>query len=72
MNTPPVSKSVRSAEFFGDSIGSTDVSLCPFTVLAKGIVPRPGIKVIVFLPGFDCGDEYSARVEEREERGVFR
>ena len=47
MNTPPVSKTVRSPEFTGDSMGSADVSVCPFTVLAKGIVPRPGIEVIV-------------------------
>jgi hypothetical protein len=47
MNTPPVSNSVRSPEFAGDSMGSTDVSMCPFTVLARGMVPRPGIEGIV-------------------------
>jgi len=47
MNTPPVSNSVRSREFAGDSIGSAEVSLCPFTLVAKGTVPRPGIEVIV-------------------------
>jgi len=46
MNSPPVSMIVRSPEFSGDSIGSAEVSSCPFTALAKGIVPRPGIEVI--------------------------
>ena len=30
----------------GDSMGSAEVSFCPFTELAKGSVPRPGIEVI--------------------------
>jgi len=47
MNSPPVSNSVRSREFAGDSMRSAEVSLYPFTVAAKGIVPRPGIEVIV-------------------------
>ena|SRR5437763_1154559 len=47
MNTAPVSTSVRSPEFAADSIGSTDVSLCPFTVLAKGTMIPPGVEVIV-------------------------
>ncbi len=46
MNTPPVSKIVRSPAFSADSMGRTEVSFWPFTVLAKGIVPRPGIEVI--------------------------
>src|SRR5439155_25228248 len=28
-----------SPEFAGDSMGSADVSICPFTVLAKGRIP---------------------------------
>ena len=47
INSPPVSNSVRNPEFAGDSMGSAEVSLCPFTVLAKGISPRPGTKVIL-------------------------
>ena len=39
MNSPPVSTSVRSPECAADFIRSTDVSLCPFTVLAKGTIP---------------------------------
>ena len=39
MNTAPVSISVTSPEFAADSIRSADVSLCPFTVLAKGTSP---------------------------------
>ncbi len=35
----PVSTSMISPEFAGDSIGSADVSICPFTVLAKGMIP---------------------------------
>jgi hypothetical protein len=33
-----VSKMVRSPEFSGDSMVPAEVSLCPFTVMAKGIV----------------------------------
>ena len=43
MNTPPVSKIVRSPEFAGDTVGWAEVSLCPFTILAKAIVPRKGV-----------------------------
>ena len=39
MNTDPVSTSVTSPECAADSIRSADVSLCPFTVLAKGTIP---------------------------------
>ena len=46
-NTAPVSTSVRSRAFAGDSMGSTDVSGCPFMVVAKGKVPSPGIAVMV-------------------------
>ena len=46
MNSPPVSTSVRSPECAADFIRSTDVSLCPFTVLARGTIPPP-IEVIV-------------------------
>ena len=35
----PVSTSTMSPEFAGDSMGSADVSICPFTVLAKGMIP---------------------------------
>jgi hypothetical protein len=42
-----VSISVMSSEFEADSIGSTDVSICPPTVLANGTVPNPGIVVMV-------------------------
>ncbi len=35
----PVSTSTISPEFAGDSMGSADVSICPFTVLAKGMIP---------------------------------
>ncbi len=46
-NTAPVSSSVRSPAFAGDSMGSTDVSGFPFTVVAKGTIPSPGIAVMV-------------------------
>src|ERR1035437_2341643 len=46
-NTPPVSNSVRSPAFAGDSMGATEVSICPFTVLARAMVPSPGIEVVV-------------------------
>jgi hypothetical protein len=46
MNSPPVSTSVRSPECAADCIWSTDVSLCPCTVLARGTIPPP-IEVIV-------------------------
>ena len=35
----PVSTSTMSPEFADDSMVSADVSICPFTVLAKGRVP---------------------------------
>jgi len=35
----PVSTSTISPEFAGDSMGSADISICPFTVLAKGMIP---------------------------------
>ena len=47
MNTAPVSTSVTSPEFAADSIRSDEVSLCPFTVVAKGTIPSPGNEVIV-------------------------
>ncbi len=42
----PVSTSTRSPKFEGDSMGSADVSICPFTVLAKGKIPW-GVEVNV-------------------------
>ena len=51
MNTPPVSNSVRSPEFAGDSMGSAVVSGCPFTVLARSTSPRPEIEVFVVPAG---------------------
>ncbi len=42
-NIPTVSTSVKSPEFAADSIGSTEVSICPFTVLARGMVPIPSM-----------------------------
>jgi len=42
----PVSTSTRSPEFAGDSMGPADVSICLFTVLAKGIIPW-GVEVNV-------------------------
>ena len=45
-NTAPVSMSMRSPEFAGDSMGATDVSISPFTVLAKGMIPW-GVEVNV-------------------------
>ncbi len=41
--TAPVSTRVMSPESTADSMGSTDVSICPFTVLARGMVPIPSM-----------------------------
>jgi hypothetical protein len=40
LNTPPVSNSVRSAEFARDSMGFTDLSICLFSLLTRGMFPR--------------------------------
>src|SRR5688572_19791925 len=49
-NVAPVSTSMRSPEFSGDSMASTDVSICPFTVLAKGMFPAAGTQPPLTMP----------------------
>lgn len=51
MNTDPVSTSARSPAFAADSIRSTDVSLCPLTVLAKeGVDVMVGTQAPLEMP----------------------